>query len=998
MKVVRVLLIGVGILAVLVLIALGVALNSSVQTWAARRALASQPQMKASVGAVSAGFKTIDLHDLRYEADGAVLTLPSLHVEVPLMSAGLSKDVAVRRLVAKGWTLDLTHAVKLADTVRPLFERSLAAATAPQPQAFSFLPSAYAAPAAAVFRGVFADLLLPVALSVDGVELDGEIVLPPLPGNENARVRLTLTGGGLSAGQEGRFVLDLAGAKSNGGAVTLHGVLTAAMDTPRTFNRLGAKFGAEASGAQLPAGVTLNVDLSAARVASGESYSLLLSGPAKQLAALKADLVASTSQIAGTWKLDLRDTDLAPFAIGHQLPTFTAAGEGSFETTTAVESVHASGRLVASADQLQRIRPELAAVGQMNLNAEFDVLHHGESLRVEKLDASLAGASPVASVRALQSFEFNLGTGALQVADPARDLVGLTLSGVPLSWARPLLGDLAVSGGDVRGEFAVSARDGGLTVRAKSPLTIAKLSVAQAGTPLVRDVDVSLTASADYTPQGWQVEATELKAQQGAVSLLTLNAKAGQLVGADKAIKLAGRWSANLAALTAQPVVGAQLRVTAGTATGDFTGSLDGATSVETKLALEKIAVPTGQKIPAINLQLRADVAADGKITFKAPLLFDQAGRKSDLLVVGTLTPGATTTAIEANISGDQVVVEDVQVLLALLPDAAAAPAQAPAPTAAKPKTPDTAAFWSAVTGQASLALKKVIYGASFEVTDVAGTLRLDPAALKLEGVRAMFGPESDLKLSSAVTFDAKAKERYAVDSNLAVNNFDTAAAFRALDPTKSPTVESRVTLTTHLTGAGVSLAEAAERARGDVQVNGKSGVFRALSADVSDRIQKTQSAVAVIGGLVGGKYADLANKSQILSDIAKALAEIPFDQLNVTVTRGDDLTLVLKDFTLISPEVRLTGGGQIKHVEGTPLLQQPLSVQLNLGARGKLADALKRARLLESTQDNLGYAAFIAPIKVGGTLAKTDTTDLRNTLVNSALEKSGLLDSLLGK
>ena len=79
-------------------------------------------------------------------------------------------------------------------------------------------------------------------------------------------------------------------------------------------------------------------------------------------------------------------------------------------------------------------------------------------------------------------------------------------------------------------------------------------------------------------------------------------------------------------------------------------------------------------------------------------------------------------------------------------------------------------------------------------------------------------------------------------------------------------------------------------------------------------------------------------------------------------------------------------------------MLAQPLALQLSLGARGRLEELLKRASLLEGKQDNLGYAAFMVPIKIGGTLAKTDTSELGKALLNSALERSGLLDGLLGK
>ena len=57
-------------------------------------------------------------------------------------------------------------------------------------------------------------------------------------------------------------------------------------------------------------------------------------------------------------------------------------------------------------------------------------------------------------------------------------------------------------------------------------------------------------------------------------------------------------------------------------------------------------------------------------------------------------------------------------------------------------------------------------------------------------------------------------------------------------------------------------------------------------------------------------------------------------------------------------------------------------------------ADALA----LETRQDSLGYAAFAVPLRIGGTLGNPDTNAIRTALLNSALERSGLLDGLLGK
>ena len=80
------------------------------------------------------------------------------------------------------------------------------------------------------------------------------------------------------------------------------------------------------------------------------------------------------------------------------------------------------------------------------------------------------------------------------------------------------------------------------------------------------------------------------------------------------------------------------------------------------------------------------------------------------------------------------------------------------------------------------------------------------------------------------------------------------------------------------------------------------------------------------------------------------------------------------------------------------PIAAQAMAVQLSLGTRGRLGDLMKRAGLLEAQQDNLGYAAFAVPLKLGGTLAKPDSSAIRDALLNSGLEKSGLLDGLFKK
>jgi hypothetical protein len=907
--------------------------------------------------------------------------------------AALQHRVQVSRLVAKGWVLDLTHAV---------MPSAVAKAPAGRVTEFSLLPSAYAdtppVPSPAAFAGILNQLQLPFDLSLAGVDLAGEILLPALPGRPAARAKVTLTGGNLAAGQPGKFdytaTVVFEGADAPVQELKVTGTLGVVMDTPRSIARFVASTTADAIGPKLPQDVRLAFDVSAARWTRGENYAIVLHSGSKQLAAMETSFAAGESHLRGTWRLDLHDTDLAPFLLGRELPVFAAVGEGRFDVDTTFDELNASGRLDATAGGLAAVRAPLAVLGTVHLTADFDFAQRGNATRVERLSLSLAGARPVATVRALQAFEFNLKTSELNVADPAGDLLSVQIQGLPVAWVSPLLGRLGfnVTGSELRGDFAASARNGGFSLRSKTPLAVNDLALSDAdGRSLVRGVDIVLNAAADFAPQGWQFACSPLTASSGGVPLMVLELKAGQRSGPDQPIKVAGNWTAQLPALLKQG--GRDGVLSAGEAKGDFAGSFDTKREIQLKLALTNLRSAVAGALPSVQADVRADLQPDGSITFNAPFLFDRAGRKSDFTLAGTALRTAGKVALTARLTGGSVRLDDLQVLaLPWLSPAGASPGR-PAALAA-PAEP----FWEGVTGECTLALKQLAYGADLQLADVGGVLRFEPAALRLDEGRAGFGPDSAAQVSGALTVQPASTPGYGLSADVSVSNFDVGAVFRAIDPTRRPTVEGRVTLVTHLAGSGATLPELAERTRGDLRVTGKSGVFRALSVDISDRIQKTTSSVATIGSLLGVVTDDFVNKARILSDIAKSLSEIPYDQLSLTATRDASLNLQLKDFTLISPEVRIGGKGSIRYQAGVPILAQAMNLQLSLGTRGKLGDLMKRAGLLEAQQDSLGYAAFSVPLKLGGSLAKPDSSAIRDALLNSALERSGLLDSLFKK
>jgi hypothetical protein len=1014
MKLLRPILWGVAVLAVLLLVVVLLAFNSSVQTWATRRALSGQPGLKAAVGKVSAGMKVIELTDIHVEKPGLSLQLPSLTMEVSLVSAA-GKNIEVKRLEAKGWKVDLWV---------PTVEERAALATSSADKGVAkteATPEAGAAPFS--FDGLFSKLVLPVDFSLDEVDVQGDVTLRAVAGLPKAHATLHLAGGKLRAGGEGRFdattqlVVDDPGAPVT--RVEIKSVVLAQMETSRTFRRISVVTDINAIGAKFPQGAKLHSEVVLNGGAQGENYLVALQTPIenalKDLFNLDVAYAPASGSFTGKWKADISNADVAPFTLGLKLPTFSATGEGTFETDRFFKSIHTTGRVDSSIDQLNVVMPELAALGRLRAQLDFDLSKKGESLRVERFSAGLSGSKPIASVQALQTFEYDLPARALKVTDASSELLRLTLHGLPLAWAQPFLKGLTISGDDVRGEFFASARNGGFSVRPAAPITIEKLNVTQEGRPLLKAVDIVVKMGADSTPQGWQADVSEISIQSGSDRLLTANLKAGQPRDGTAAVKAAGRVEIALPSVLAQPVATPYRGLLkAGTLRGDFTANFDGTKQFSGGLELLDLASDKVEKLPRLQLSLRADVLPDGQIQAQVPFVLDAAGRKSDIQLSAKLKT-SPSLAIEADVVSTVIYLQDLQSLQAL----AAAIGQDPKSTAtaksnSMPQKPaaqgapvaDKVPFWSGCTGQLKVALKEIVYSPDVKIANVGGILRIEAGAIDLQNFKAVFGAESDAVLNGKMTFDPKAGDPYAFSGEAKVNGFDPSPFLRAANPQREPTIEGKFDVNSKLSGTAPNAALLATKVKADLLLTSRGGIFRglALPKSISDRLQGksggllssiTGSAVSLLGG--SNKQ---ANAAAALAELVPLLAAIPFDQLNVQLSHDASASLTrIQDFTLISPTVRLTGSGSILQQEGVSIYKQPLTAQLEMGAHGRIAELLGKANMLEGQPDALGYSPLFTPIKLDGTLSEIGTEALGNLLVQRVLSTSaGPLGNLFGK
>jgi hypothetical protein len=974
-----------------------------VQTLIAQAYLDSHPALHCTVGSVSAGFGKVEIEDLRLELGGATLTLPSLEARLPLIAAVRDRKVFVQSLVAKGWTLDLRRG-RQSEPPRPKAAAASGAAVNAAAQGEA-LPAQKAARALHEILGAWA---LPCDASLDGVDLEGDLVIPGALEKSSTRLHVAVKGGGLAAGRDGSFAFDASDAVVNPdlsvSAYAAHGRLVIAPGSPRTLDRIELEADLSAKGGSLPEEITFSAALAAIRAPGGEDYALDLIRGGRHVATIHGRFPAAAGGFAGTWRIDLRDSDLAPFFPDNALPAIAAAGDGQFDTDASFSRAHALGRLNGTAGRLGALAPSLDRIGSVALDARFDLAHSGQTLRVDQLSLALSAPGPNALVQSLQSFAVDETTGSLKVANPKSDWMEGVIRGFPMAWLSGPADVLAFAGGSANGEFAVRAVNGELALRSKAPLTATGVSLRESGGMVARDLDLSLSLLVDFASNGWQAEVAPLTIGSAGRRLATVQAKAARLGGAEQPIAVTGSWDADLEALSALPAIPGARWITGRSASGDFSANVGGGTEVDAKLTAlghdpEK----------SVAGSIHADFNADGSIGFLAPFKVSFGSNASELSAEGTWSRNQAGALIEAKLTGQSVALEHLRLLAAISASAAGVPmsadlARGPGPERKPAEARDRIPFWGDWVGSLTVGFDRLRAG-NRDFVDVGGTFVADPRSLRLKYGRAVIPRHSPANAEGSISFDASARLPYGLNATVSIKDVEAAPFFGSPQHGEDPVLEGRFSVASSLTGDGATLEDLVARTREEFRLTSTAGIVRLLKTNVAESLPEVSTPVSDTLGSVGSLMGSLIgvrrdtskvgeihlNKTtEAVLDFTNQVSEIGYDQFTLSGTREADGSIRIAELSMTAPSERLTGSGRITGVKGVSVSVQPLSLDLQFSARGKVAELLSTAGLLSAQKDNLGYTPLSQPVHFGGTLEHIDNAPWHDLLVKAAMPKPG--------
>jgi hypothetical protein len=953
-----------GVLAAALLAAGLLVSTSPVQTWLVRRALPDTPGADLSVGRVDIGFGRVRLEELRLAGpEGPVITFPEIELSLPVLRL-LSGRVSLVHVEAHGWTADFTRLPGSPNV------------SGGEPALVALIP------------GLLSSLELPADLSVETVDLRGTLVLPAAQGMPPARATVNVTGGGMGAGRRGSYQVQAETVLPPGMAVeslTATGELGLAMDSGRRFSAIEISADLDASGRSLPAAASLSVEAGASRANLGESYSLAVRSSGRSLFALTAAPIRAGAggavSRAGTWSVDMRAGDLTPFLLGRRIPEFEVRGGGRFTSNGALGFDGSVGGFVEGLEQLY---PGLATVGRLEGDARFDIDRGASGYRVRSLGVRLSAGAAELGLSAVQEFGIDLARGVLDVGNKDGELLRLELGSIPAAWTGALLGPVSMGDGIFRGVFTMRAGDGDIALASNGPVSLTGIVLESGGRPLLSRSDFSGIVTASVSGRGWQADISDATLRSSGTVMMRGSMRAGRLAGPDEPLRLQGLWTGELFSLGAQPFAAAAIRLSSGTASGEFRAALGARDQFEGTIGIAGMVVEgDGARLPPVEAEFRIDREEDGNLSLNLPFAIGSGDAATRFVLAGNAERGSGGWALDVRVDGDRFAVPDILLFQQLFrPGPTSTGAAAPSETAA-------VAFWSGLGGRVQFSADRLLLSERLVMGQVSATVRIEPDALRINGLGT--GADGSGRFSGAgrLSYRPGEDDAYQFAGEFEVEEFEMASLFPAAMPDRPPTLQGNLSASARLGAAGSTPAQLAERMAVELSVRSRGGVSRLLRADVSERLRNASSAISTAAGIIGAvtrqdRLSDFANRGAIVGEIAGRLEAMTFDQLNFVAVRGANQILAIRDLSLIAPEFRIDGAGAMKADFSQPLAGQEMLLSLELGVRGELAEQMRKVGLLDGRRDDLGYSSFITPFQMSGTLNRPDSSQFARALLRS--------------
>lgn len=840
------------------------------------------------------------------------------------------------------------------------------------------------------FEGILRQMELPRSLYMDTVRLEGTLLLPAV-GDEPVRSDFVVTGGGFAPEREGALTL-VGDLRAPGGialmaGLAIEGEVTVLQGRGGRIERARLVAQLTARGTEREQDERLRAEVLLLAIDGGEEYQasfdrILTNQEAEAdeqpdlstLVFLDATFLQEKGLLTGRWAVEVDREQLAAFVEGVELPQFSAVGRGEFSYGIVTEALALNGELRLSVDDLGRVAEELQELGGFVLNSRFNLGMDDQAFRLDELVLTLRDRddTDLLQARNFQPIFYNRQVEQLEGVEEGLDLAEFTIHGLPVEWANLFLSAeedapaMTLRGGDLTGQLLVSAENDRIRFRLVEPLQAVEVAVLSGDEVLFSDISFELEGSGSFENGQFRVNIEPLRIfhQQELTA-------SGSGTFDSETNRAEANLQANLARLLDQPVLQDFNNLAGGMAELEMAVVMGGGMEITLNGTLrDLITRDEREELARVTFEAVAREIEENLWEIDIPIRLE-GSEASDLRIAGRLSLGEDLNQFALNVTGEQLVVDHFTGLASAF--SALENDGVPDPTPANER--DQEPVWSGFEGRVMVEMARIQLQAENGMEELRGDFRVNADSVE-SSLQATF-LDSPVQVGARVRFLDEEDRPYVLDGLVEAPRLAAGELFRQLQPQRPPTVEGLFVVSVEIVGTGRNLADLADRMRFQARLRSGGGVIRLLYS---------QNPLAELGFAAGALFGGLGRDAAAVGEIAQRLRNMPYDELNLQAERDEELNFILRDLTVLSPEMHLRGSGQVQHRENVPVLEQPMNIRLRLSADGPLKQLLGRARVLGEQEDELGYRQMRRDFAIRGTAAAPDASAFYQMIVDALL------------
>ncbi|MGR8949480.1 MAG: hypothetical protein ACU84Q_15650 [Gammaproteobacteria bacterium] len=365
--------------------------------------------------------------------------------------------------------------------------------------------------------------------------------------------------------------------------------------------------------------------------------------------------------------------------------------------------------------------------------------------------------------------------------------------------------------------------------------------------------------------------------------------------------------------------------------------------------------------VTEFNAQISGKMSANGKgFNFSMPITgIGKTGSTDGLLTASLAAERDAEATLGLDFSSEKFFLND---LLASIAAISKKNTKADAGNLNAAKTPtrlseeaDDKAFWDVLPLDAKLSydIRELYYTDYVIFRSVGGEIFIEPQSLDLQKLSAYFH-DSPMTFNGVLKFLPKSPTPYDVKLLGTVTDFNLNQFFSELVPGVKPRAEGLFGVSIDAFGQSPNMPQFRNNLFFDVRLQSRDGLFRPLPPDGT-----LMAGASDVLGVVGESLSYMPTGgfgAGALSRLVNYIKEIDYDVIDMHLTRGDSRDIVIEQFLVQSPTVRLTAAGGIDYEYGKDVLDSPLSLDAAMNMSGKGAAILYSMDLLEDAQDEHGY------------------------------------------